>query len=43
MVLKHVEDAEYALSRGVRSDDVLQFVCGGEKKTGDKSTWEHKP
>lgn len=26
LVLKHVEDAEYAFSRGVRSDDVLQLV-----------------
>lgn len=26
LVLKHVEDAEYALSRGVCSDDVLQLI-----------------
>jgi len=26
LVLKHIKDAEYALSCGVRSDDVLQFI-----------------
>lgn len=26
LVLKHVEDAQYALPRGVRPDDVLQLI-----------------
>lgn len=30
LVLKHVEDTEYAFSRGVCADDVLQLVCGRE-------------